>query len=113
MSLIRCLNCNQRISDKSLSCEHCGFGGLSSLSEDPERMEEMKRRIYREKRYRLTMRSYVALTVFTIGMLWYWVQSDGFNAPPGTGPVILLLIGAIGYFVIRTMMVLLKMRHKS
>ena len=113
MSLIRCLNCNQRISDKSSSCEHCGFGGLSSLSEDPERMEEMKRRIYREKRYRLTMRSYVALTVFTIGMLWYWVQSDGFNGPPGTGPVILLLIGAIGYFVIRTMMVLLKMRHKS
>ena len=110
MSITRCLNCNHRISDKLSSCEHCGF---TALSGDPERMEELKRRIYREKRYRLTMRSYVALTVFTIGMLWYWVASGGFIGPPETGPIILLTIGAIGYFIIRVMMVLLKMRFKS
>lgn len=75
-------------------------------------MEELRRRIYREKRYRLTMRSYVALTVFTIGMLWYWVESGGFNSPPEKGPVIVLAIGALGYFVIRVMMILLKMRNK-
>ena len=109
MSLIRCLNCNRRISDKSSSCEHCGFG---SLSEDPTKMEEIKRRIYREKRYRLTMRSYMALTVFTVGMLWYWVGSEGFSRLPEAGPVILLFIGAIGYLIIRAMMVLLKMRNK-
>lgn len=109
MSIIRCLKCNRRISDQLSSCEHCGFGGLG---QDPERIEELKRRVYREKRYRLTMRSYLGLTVFTIGMLWYWVDSGGFNSSPETGPVILLVIGAIGYFVIRAMMVLLKMRNR-
>jgi len=109
MTLTRCLNCNHRISDKATKCEQCGFG---NLSDDPERYAELKRRVYREKRYRLTMRSYIALTVFTIGMIWYWFGSGGFNGPPEIGPVILLLTGAVGYMVIRTMMVLLKLRNK-
>ena len=109
MSLTKCLNCNRRISDKSTTCEHCGFTGLTS---DPERMAELKRRIYREKRYRLTMRSYIALTIFTIGILWYWVESEGFAGPPAKGPLLVLVIGTIGYLVIRTLMILLKMRYK-
>ena len=109
MSLTKCLNCNRRISDMTTDCEHCGYTGLSA---DPEKIKELKRRIYREKRYRLTMRSYIALTVFTAGMIWFWVQSDGFGGPPGIGPMIMLLAGAIGYFVIRTLMVLLKLRNK-
>jgi hypothetical protein len=83
------------------------------LTQDPEKIEELRRRIYREKNYRLTMRSYVALTIFTAGMIWYWVDSGGFTSPPEKGPVIVLAIGAVGYFVIRAMMILLKMRNKQ
>jgi len=75
-------------------------------------MAELKQRIYREKRYRLTMRSYIALTVFTIGMLWYWGGSESFTLLPSKGPVIVMVSGAVAYLVIRTLMIMLKMRYK-
>jgi len=102
MTITHCINCDKRISDKALACPHCGF---SRGGQDPDQVEEIRRRKQRQQRYRLSMYSYVALTVFISGVIWYWVESGGFQTAASSGPIILLTIGVLGYVVLRGMMI--------
>ena len=102
MAITYCINCDKRISDKALACPHCGF---SRDQQDSAQVEELLRRKQRQKRYRLNMYSYVALTIFIAGVIWYWVESGGFQTAASIGPMLVLTLGVLSYVVLRGMMI--------
>jgi len=110
MAITYCINCNKRISDKVLACPHCGF---SHGEQDADQVEEILRRKQRQQRYRLNMYSYVALTVFIAGVIWYWVESGGFQRAVSTGPMILLTLGVLSYVVLRGMMIFQRIQARK
>ncbi len=63
--------------------------------------------------YHLKMVSYVALTLITVGFIWYWNASLKLQIIPGWGPWILIGIGAVAYLVIRGLMIQAKLKYRK
>ncbi|WMS88005.1 hypothetical protein [Pleionea litopenaei] len=66
MTIIKCPECRNPISDKSAICVHCGFATKDATDEDIQRAA----RIVRLKRQqRMSMLVYTAMLVFVAGVL--------------------------------------------
>jgi len=98
MAIVACPNCAKKISSHAVICSWCGFE-LGEVSEQD--MEVYRARRLRERRYRLNMASYAILTFLLAGFGWYWWDSRGFTEPPTGGPLILMVLAAVAYVVVR------------
>ena len=52
------------------------------------------------------MWSYVAISVLLAAVGWYWYESTDFSQPPTLGPSIVLVVGAVGYLVVRGLLIM-------
>lgn len=98
MTIITCLQCDNRISSQTMLCPHCGFrrGGVGE-----EQLKERRGRKLRDQIYHMKMASYAVLTLFLAAFGWYWVDTEGFQYQSAIGPYIVLGIASIIYLVIR------------
>jgi hypothetical protein len=70
MALIDCPACNKKISDRTKSCQHCGFAVANASKEDLVRKQKMK--IFNKKQS-IQNQSMLAMLMFVSGFgLWYW-----------------------------------------
>ncbi|MEJ2535310.1 MAG: hypothetical protein P8008_07600 [Gammaproteobacteria bacterium] len=99
--IIQCPGCRKQVSSKSELCSHCGFA-LGDVSE--EQVDEFHRRRLRDRIYHLKMFSYAAITLLLAACGWYWWESGDFGSPPSAGPVLLVVLGAAAYLVIRVLL---------
>ncbi len=98
MALINCPGCNERISDVTRMCPHCG---VRRAELDETQLLEMRRRQLRDRVYHLKMTMYGVMSFFLIAFGWYWWESDDFQNPPTAGPLALLVLGGLAYLVLR------------
>ncbi len=110
MAIVRCVNCNHRMSDKAPACPSCGY--QRGVASQPELTEETHYKKRRERLYRLTMLSYVALTVFLIGAIWYLMDSAWLSRGASAWSKYLLAVGMLGYFVLRVMMIYIRRQSR-
>ena len=110
MDITSCSQCGKGISSLAPVCPNCGFkhgeAGEGQLLVDRERTA-------RERVYRLTMASYVIITLFVVAFGWYWWVTAGFQQPSPRGPF--LLMGSLGlaYLVIRAFLYLAKRSQRE
>lgn len=101
MPIIPCPNCGKRISSRATICGNCGYE-LGEASEEDRR--RFRRRKLRNHLYRLNMASYAVMAAIIAAFAWYWIASDGFQAPANTnGPFYLMGAGAVAYLVVRAL----------
>jgi len=109
MSIIACPECNRQISSKAALCSHCG----TQLGEVTEQdLEIFRARKIRDRIYRLSMVSYLVITVFIAGFAWYWWDSRGFSQLSSTGPFIAMGLAAIAYLVVRALLFRARQQRK-
>ncbi len=98
MAIIACPGCGKRISDQYTACPHCD----EVLGEmDPE---EIERRAFRRRRrlfFRARMVTFVAMTLFMVGLLWWWVDGElmSLTMPPPLVATALMTVGVAVYLV--------------
>lgn len=99
MSIIPCPNCGKRVSSHAAICGYCGYELGEAGEEDRRRFRDRK---LRHQLYRLNMASYAVMAAVIAAFAWYWIATDGFQAPVGTnGPFYLMGVGAVAYLVVR------------
>ncbi len=98
MAIITCPNCSRRISSKYDICPHCdeGIGNV-----DPDELERRARRRRKRLMFRARMTTFMAMTVFMIGLLWWWVDGELMNLdmPPPAPALSLMVLGIAVYLV--------------
>lgn len=105
MALVACPSCNKKISDKSQSCQHCGFALGEASAEDLERKQKLQKYLQAQK---IQTQSMVAMLMFVSGFgFMYWggaMPGDlQHNTAAGTA-----IIGFIWYIVNRIRLIFLK-----
>ncbi|MEN1726897.1 MAG: zinc ribbon domain-containing protein [Pseudomonadota bacterium] len=109
MALIRCPNCQARISNKVTVCPHCEYVLGTDLFMESEKMATRR---YKRQRYHALNWSYVGLTLLVFGAIWWWlVEPQGWVMPPPLTAVTMVIIGAILYTLARGWMLWLKMQR--
>jgi hypothetical protein len=98
MAIISCPGCRKNISSRTTLCTYCGF---QSGEVSAEQLREFSRRKLRDRIYHLKMTSYAALALLIAAFGWYLADSSGFQPASSIGPVVLFLVGAFCYLVIR------------
>lgn len=98
MSIISCPKCSKKIPRLAAMCSHCGFE-LGEVTE--EQIFQFQQRKARDRVYRFSMFSYVALTVLVAAFGWYWWQTGGLAQPATDGPLFVMGIGVLAYLVAR------------
>ena len=110
MALMNCPRCGNRYSSQLSDCPDCG---LNPESSDIAAIKKAALRAFRGRIYRLQMASYTALTLFTAGFIWYYIESKQFHQSVSYGIWILMGVGVIAYVVIRIMMILTKLDYRK
>ena len=110
MSIVSCVSCGKRISSKSKACPHCGYHFTDDI--DPDTLSELARRRLRDKLYRFRMISYLCLTVFTVGVIWYLVDTGWGTGLGGNVAMIIMAIGGLAYAVVRVFMIMAKREYR-
>ena len=98
MSIIACPECSRKVSSESAICNHCGYQMREATAEE---QDIYRARRLRDRIYRLSMISYLVITVFLVAFGWYWWDSQGFSQTPSAGPFILMGLAAVAYLVVR------------
>ena len=82
-------------------CPYCGFVRGEA---DEEQMLEFQRRKLRDHLYHLKMTSYVIISMFLVAFGWYWWDTGGFLYRSSYGPLALVAVASLAYFVIRVLL---------
>jgi hypothetical protein len=100
MAIIQCPNCGKRISSMVQVCPHCDTGLAELSAEDQERLQVRR---WKRQLYQAANLSYIALTMLTIGAIWWWFAGPegGWVLPPPMGGITLVVVGAALYLVSR------------
>ena len=110
MAIIACPECKKKISSKAAICSWCGHQ-MGEVTEQDIEVYEARR--LRDRIYRLNMVSYLVITVFVGAFAWYWWQSGGFVEPPTAGPLILMVVAAVAYLVVRGLLFRARQQRKA
>lgn len=105
MALTDCPSCGKKISDKAVTCQHCGFGVKGASSDDIARKQHIKRY---KKLASLQNQSLVATFIVIAGfgfMYWGAVKSGDTQHNLAIGSII---IGFLWYVINRVRIVLIK-----
>lgn len=111
MPVIPCPNCGQRVSSRAAICGNCGHELGDASEEDRKRF---RRRKLRNQLYRLNMASYAIMAAVIAAFGWYWIGTDGFQAPVSTnGPYYLMAASAVAYLAVRALQFRLRRQKKE
>lgn len=91
-------------------CPHCGYQRGAVNDEQMLQFRERKARAYI---YRLSMVSYVALTILLAAFGWYWWETGGLQKPASEGPLFLMVVGASIYLAVRVLLFIARSRFKE
>ncbi len=95
MAIVTCPYCGGRISSLMKSCPHCKEE-LDDLS--PEDRERLQSERWKEKLFRASQLSFLALALLLFGAIWWWFDGPtGWDLPPPLGGVLLVFFGAVLY----------------
>ncbi len=90
-------------------CPHCHTPLAELTTEEQERLQFRR---WKEKVYRATKLSYLALTLLLVGAMWWWFHGpDGWVLPPPTGGIAMIVIGAAFYVVGRCWLIWLRLKR--
>ena len=97
MAIVNCPKCTKKISSQHKVCPHCSLP-LGDISDEDRKRLEIER--WKDKVYRATNFSYLALTSLIVGVLWWWMSGAGaWVMPPPIPAFVLIVMGVIGYLV--------------
>lgn len=105
MALVACPSCNKKISDKTQSCQHCGFTLGEASAGDLERKQNLQKYLKAQK---IQTQSMIAMLMFVSGfgfMYWGGALPGGLqhNIAAGTS-----IVGFVWYIVNRIRLIFLK-----
>ncbi len=107
MAIIRCPECNERISSLAPTCPHCEAPQGERTDEDRLRIRQ---RHWRKLIYRATNVVYAAMTMLVVGAIWWWmIEPQGWALPPPASALGLVVFGAAVYLVGRAWLLWLKL----
>lgn len=69
MAVIDCPSCNKKISDKTQSCDHCGFGLAGASSDDLLRKKQFNKY---QRVQAIQTQSMLAMLLFVGGIAYYY-----------------------------------------
>ena len=105
MALIDCPSCNKKISDKTTSCQHCGFAMGEATSEDVLRKQQLNKF---KKRHSIQNQSMLAMLLFVAGFgFMYWGGANKEDLQYNLA-MLATLVGFIWYIVNRVRLLILK-----
>ncbi|NMH58607.1 zinc ribbon domain-containing protein [Alteromonas ponticola] len=105
MALIDCPSCNKKISDKTDTCQHCGFNLGKATDEDIVRKQQLNRF---KKLNSIQTQSMIAMLLFVAGfafMYWGGARQDELQYNIA---VLMSVVGFIWYIVNRIRILIIK-----
>jgi hypothetical protein len=110
MPIIPCPQCNRKMSSNASFCSRCGYTE-GEVSEETRNVIQSRR--LRDRVYHLSMVSYAVISVFVGGFGWFLWATNGFENKPSSGPFILMGISALGYMVVRVLLLRTRQKQKA
>jgi uncharacterized membrane protein YvbJ len=98
MALIKCPECGNQVSNTAATCPHCGAPVAAAAVEAKHAGAPLT--TVQETSKKLKLQIIIASVIFWLGFIWAIMKFQA-DEPPGTAPVVLVLIGMVWYLVTR------------